>query len=692
MAYVYQDNFNRTNTTGPEGLGSVSEPSGGPAWEYVSGSWYINDNKAVSGTPRYENPIAVLTGNSDGTIEVDTSSEGGDCLYYRVIDSLNWWRTRIRKFQVSYEETEYEWRDDYTGWTDNHSHADGTGHGATDDTYLVGWGTYSTPPSFPNTVSHANGATHTHSTGAEGPYKTGATRVVTKWETYRRVHVEHSVAGTISGAGWTGKTATRLKVVLSGDQLKHYVNDEINPWFTQTSTVHQEASRHGIGRGESEHGGTSLDNFYASFEQLAPYAPTLLYPIGGQSIVIDQSNVLDWTFNDPDSGDTQTRSVGEIRTTTGVAAYSWDTESSSERHTLAAGELAAGNYEWRVKTYDSQGSAGPWSDWEAFTGLATPGAPTLITPTNNSVIPTEQYLVEWSTSSQEAYEGQRVADNAGVINTSTVYWHSGVVAVSTTRTQYVNFSINGRFEWVRWRIRRDGLWSPWAEVRVEVSYTLPAVPTVDLLFEEASASVKVLIGNPSPTLTGEPLVEYNDIYRRVLGESTWLLRASGVARNGSWTDHEVGSQHTYEYYVRAQGDNETSSSSQIASQQVTYDVWWLKNPADPTVNTKIEPEGDELSITTPREATTFRPQGRKNAVVVYGAVQSDEFSLELGTISVLEYNSIKTLWELNVTLLLLSPYGEYWYVRFNGPKETRVLNTRDPWRKTTLSFVEVGED
>jgi hypothetical protein len=98
-----------------------------------------------------------------------------------------------------------------------------------------------------------------------------------------------------------------------------------------------------------------------------PNAPTLNFPVGSivNPAVINQ---FDWTFSDPDDGDTQSQFSLEIREQGGVTAvYSTTDETSTTHHDIPAGELPVGDLEWRVKTWDAAGEEGPWSEWAQFT-------------------------------------------------------------------------------------------------------------------------------------------------------------------------------------------------------------------------------------------------------------------------------------------------------------------------------------
>lgn len=393
----------------------------------------------------------------------------------------------------------------------------------------------------------------------------------------------------------------------------------------------------------------------------APNAPTLVFPTSGETVAVDQSNVLDWDFNDPDAGDSQSKAAGEIRSAGGAVVYSWDEETISTQHTLPADTLAAGDYEWRVKTYDAQGVEGPWSSWEPFSGAVAPGSPTITSHANNQIVSQETELLEWSTSEQEAYQGQKVADNAGAIDTSTIYWDSGIIESSTSRSRNVDFPTNDRFEWIRWRIRRDGLWSPWAEVRVEVSYTVPATPVVSTTENDSNGNIVVSITNPTPG-AGEPTVESNDIEKRLTTEDPWIRVATDVAANGSFTDYNVASGSSPQYRARAYGDNGTSSlSSSVTSSGIILKGSWVHPVADPNAGARFRYNGQGGTDNWTPTVSLRHFAGRRLPVSEYGEHDDESVSVDLVLDGQDEIDNILRLAKLQQILCYRDAFGRLVY-------------------------------
>lgn len=292
---------------------------------------------------------------------------------------------------------------------------------------------------------------------------------------------------------------------------------------------------------------------------VAPNAPSLIKPVG--STVVNRGAAIrcQWTFSDPNPGDVQSAYELRYRLT---GAASWTTVGASvffTIHDLPAGTLAAGDYEWQVKTADALGVWGPWSPSGFFTADDPPPGPTITAPVDGATVDQTE-TVTWSTPDQDVYELRRVADNAGVPDETTVYWTSGEVAETSTRSRQVTFETNTRAEHVQLRVKHDGLWSTWATIAVTVSYTAPPVPSFTVSADTATGSLLIQVTNPAST-GEEPDTAYNDVY--VDDGAGEVRRAAGVAPGGSWRNWTPVSGRDYSAAVRvvAVGDNGITSSS-----------------------------------------------------------------------------------------------------------------------------------
>jgi alpha-tubulin suppressor-like RCC1 family protein len=97
----------------------------------------------------------------------------------------------------------------------------------------------------------------------------------------------------------------------------------------------------------------------------APTAPTITSPGAGAYSKNNQVTV-NWNFNDPDSGDTQSkyRVQGSTNNFSSVQYDSGVITNAAKTRTTTA--LANGNWKIRVMTWDSKGVASPWSAQRSF--------------------------------------------------------------------------------------------------------------------------------------------------------------------------------------------------------------------------------------------------------------------------------------------------------------------------------------
>lgn len=293
----------------------------------------------------------------------------------------------------------------------------------------------------------------------------------------------------------------------------------------------------------------------------APTAPTPQTPVDGSTINRGITNRFRWVFNDPDAGDSQSKFDLQVRLVGDVAWTTGSVETPTPYYDVPGGTLFAGDYEWRVRTYDAVGNVSPYSSIQTFTAADPPDAPTITYPTNGGTISVEFDSVTWSGPDQEAYEARRVADDAGSPDDSTVYETSGVVESAIARSHALDFDTNGRTEHVQVRVRKAGVWGDWASVIVDVSYTGPAVPTIVVEADQPTGAISVQAEHPGPT-GGQPTVERMDLWRRLLTDDGDGIRiAADLAPSDIYTDWAVAHRTEYAYRWRAYGDNGTSTWS-----------------------------------------------------------------------------------------------------------------------------------
>lgn len=265
-----------------------------------------------------------------------------------------------------------------------------------------------------------------------------------------------------------------------------------------------------------------------------PNAPALTSMADGGTVNRGITQRASHVFSDPVTSDSQSKFDLRYRL---IGAGSWTTVTQTtpnQFYDFPAGSLAAGDYERQVRTYDSVGVVGPYSTSGFFTAADAPDGPTITDPVNAETIIVPANAFTWSAPDQDAYQVRKVADDTetpGTPDTSTVYYDSGEVIDTTTRTVQLNFPVNGRTEHLQVRVKFDDLWSDWASIVVDVDYAAPPVPVVELSTDIATGSLLVTITNPAPD--GEdPAASYNEVF--VDDGNGEERRATAVPPNTSW--------------------------------------------------------------------------------------------------------------------------------------------------------------
>jgi hypothetical protein len=301
-----------------------------------------------------------------------------------------------------------------------------------------------------------------------------------------------------------------------------------------------------------------------------PYAPSNLSPTGGAYIDVAQPVTVTWTFGDPDEGDSQSayehryREVGTSEwTTTG-----WVVSPYCQKIYAGATFTSGKTYEHQCRTKDSQGEIGPWCSSAQFVGTSNPGAPTITDPTNNQTISTSSYEMDWSISDQDAWQARRMEDDQGVPGT-TVYEDTGTVEEPTTRSKTWTLTVNDRTEHWQVRVRHDGIWGDWASVKVNISFTPPATPLLEVTVEAEAGRIKLTPTQPTPS-GGQPTVVAIHVFRTETDSKDDAIRiAADLDPEDPYYDYQVASSKNneglpaYKYFIRAIGDNGATADSDL---------------------------------------------------------------------------------------------------------------------------------
>lgn len=340
-----------------------------------------------------------------------------------------------------------------------------------------------------------------------------------------------------------------------------------------------------------------------------PGAPTDLAPVGGAQRDRTQTTTFSWVHNDADGqsaydfrwrlqGSTAWNESGKIVTT-------------SKNRVVAANTFPQGTIEWQVRTYDQESLVGPYSATALFSATEPSDAPVITDPTASEIIPTSRMNVSWTAPEQEEYELQLV-QNGSVLWTET--------QVSNNRVVEIPYDLlNNQTYQIRLRTRLSvELWSSWAEVTFNTSFTTPSPPEVELFEWHDEGAIDIRINNPVTGAVGEPNVLYNDIYRRIAGTDDPYERiATNVSNNGVFRDYTPASGVTYQYYVRAWGDNTTFQDSYSNMIAISIENTMISIASNPTRFVRLE-YNPSRSLNRGLDRSMMVFNGRKFPVAEFG--------------------------------------------------------------------------
>lgn len=188
------------------------------------------------------------------------------------------------------------------------------------------------------------------------------------------------------------------------------------------------------------------------------------------------------------------------------------------------GKLPSGNVLWRVRGYNSDGVAGPWSSPAAIVVRQAPKKPEIHEITN---VP--KPIVSWRAEGQQGYQLQ--------IGT----WDSGTVFGTEKTDQCPEFLLDG-VTTVRLRVQNSfGMWSAWAETTVNIQNRPGAAITartrahraaVHLSWETAGNYPEYLIYRDGEVIGITAGKEYTD--HTAIGKAVYTVR--GVNYDSTYTD------------------------------------------------------------------------------------------------------------------------------------------------------------
>jgi len=397
---------------------------------------------------------------------------------------------------------------------------------------------------------------------------------------YEKVALDESIILTSPNGGETVNEGFSITWTLSAAGLKTKIElstDNGNTWKTLLTTnagvtsysydfaneLESSICKIRVTPTDGNNTGTSdvSDGVFTIAHNQAPTVPTNLAPANGQ--IIDRTEIkrLSWTHNDTDA---QSKFDLQWSSDDGQTWTTVTKISTNQYSDFAANTFPVGTITWRVRTYDQEGLASPYSNQVTFTAAAPSNAPSITSAdTWNVARPT----IQWSSIGQVKYQVQ-------ILNSiNAVVWDSGEITSSNKAVTVGADLVNGSTYTVKVRIADSGgIWSSYAVQSISISFTPPEIPLATATIDTARASITLEIVNPE----GLTVVTHNDIFRD--GQRI----AAGI--QDVFTDYTVESEKEYSYRVRAVGENGTYSDSEVVTSSVpvkhtqlaltaNYDKW-----------------------------------------------------------------------------------------------------------------------
>lgn len=273
-------------------------------------------------------------------------------------------------------------------------------------------------------------------------------------------------------------------------------------------------------------------------------APSRLSP-SGELLDGARPIVLSWQHNSPlGTAPTAFEVQADLEAGSGWRPLSGKITSSQSSYTIPANTLPSGSLRWRVRDYNSDGVASPWSDPAGVLVRAAPRTP-IITGVTSVPKPT----VRWSVSGQQAYQLQVGS------------WDSGMVFGATKQAQVSEFLPDGPAA-VRLRVQNSfGLWSEWATAAVTIrntpgqAITVTAKPLktdISLNWQSSENYPQYLIYRNGEQIGSATSKEFTD--HTVNGKASYVVR--GVRANSAYTDSRaaIGILRLRTGYIAAVGE------------------------------------------------------------------------------------------------------------------------------------------
>lgn len=266
---------------------------------------------------------------------------------------------------------------------------------------------------------------------------------------------------------------------------------------------------------------------------------------------------------------------------------------------------------------------------------------------------------------------------------------------------------NGTYK-VYARAARYGIWDTtphygdWsAAATLTMTATVPAAPLLTVVADDTNSRVSVAV-EPVATagyIEGETI----DVERSNDGGLTYVPVRGMTGVPGAF-DYESDLGYDYEalrgttvlYRSRITATSSggyDNTGPWCTAEEVTVAVagWNLKCPESPTLNMIGAPVIGEPEMSIDEDVGVFRPLGSRYPTVVAGDLTGWDGSITVNCVGPTQWEALKALIELQAELLLETPYGESFHIRFTNGARTAVNGAAGAERRAVpLPYVDLG--
>lgn len=420
-------------------------------------------------------------------------------------------------------------------------------------------------------------------------------------------------------------------------------------------------------------------------------------PTGGASISYGVSGDVQfsWAFSDSSPVDYQTAYqvvIERVDTGASVSDTGKVTSAISNASIGISNSLIGKELRWRVRLWDRDDVAGPYSSNQLFTLLAAPTV-TITDPDDGDYVNNPAPTVTWTFSAggrdQARYRvviaetgGDTVYDSGVLVGANTSHApSSSVLENSTGYTITVSaldaFGITGT-----------------DSVTITTSWSAPAMVSFSLDASNYEADGYVRISWNTGVADGA-FVEWR-VYRRSSGTTTWTLAGSTAV--SSQLDDYLAPSGTIEYavvQVALRYGVEVESAKVPQSVVTSAAMYWLVHPTNPSMSVQLPLVREEgFSEEYEQEELRLLGRGRKLDVGTrYGYV---------GTLSAQLYGdgartareqrlALEALRRERVALYLRNPFGDVWQVAPTNIEVERIPGVgQNEYATVRLTYTEIA--